>query len=432
MPEVSSLNQAVQIGVETTEGTAVPALKKLVSAGLKFSPKFNTEEIGATGNKFNSNVVATKEWTEGPLEGAANFNELTLFLDMILGNRVTTNPTGGVYQHVYTPNLSALDVMPTITAEFGDPRVIARRVVGAYLNEFGLEFNRDNAPKLSGKGMGRAIVTGVQLSTNEVQRVTITGSPTGGTFTLTWSGQTTSAIAYNASAAAVQTALENLSNIDPGDVNVTGGPGPGTPYDVEFRGRLAQADQPAMTASGAGLTGGSSPAVAISTTTPGVAPTPYTVSPLLPTQFTCYLDPTSGALGTTKIARLVSGAVNVSDRQAPVWVVDRAAPSYVGRVETKPKVGGEMMVHADAFSDTLIGYIKAATTLFWRTESIGPLISGGHFYTLLIDMAVNFGAPDDYSDEGGVYAQKFPVTAIWDATWNKAIQVTLKNTLASP
>src|SRR3954465_8763162 len=49
--------------------------------------------------------------------------------------------------------------------------------------------------------------------TNEVQTITVTGTPTGGTFTLTYSTQTTAAIAYNATAAAVQTALEALSNI---------------------------------------------------------------------------------------------------------------------------------------------------------------------------------------------------------------------------
>jgi len=87
--------------------------------------------------------------------------------------------------------------------------------------------------------------------------VTITGTPTGGTFTLTYNGQTTSGIPYNAAATAVQTALEALSNLAPGDVEVTGGPGPGTPFSVVF------ANGGTLTASGSGLTGGSSPAVTV-------------------------------------------------------------------------------------------------------------------------------------------------------------------------
>ena len=106
-------------------------------------------------------------------------------------------------------------------------------------------------------------------TSDEVQTVTITGGPTGGTFTLTYSGQTTAGIPYNASAAAVQTALENLSNIGVGDVVVTGGPGPGTPYTVTFGGALADTNVAQMTASGASLTGGTTPAVNVTTATAG-------------------------------------------------------------------------------------------------------------------------------------------------------------------
>lgn len=108
-----------------------------------------------------------------------------------------------------------------------------------------------------------------RAATAEVQTVTITGTPTGGTFTLTYNGQTTAPITYNAVAADVQSALEALSNVDPGDVTVGGGPGPGTPYTVTFDADLGNVTQ--LTASGAALTGGVSPAVGVATTTPGVS-----------------------------------------------------------------------------------------------------------------------------------------------------------------
>lgn len=52
---------------------------------------------------------------------------------------------------------------------------------------------------------------------------TIMGSAlvSAGTFTLSFGGQTTSAIQFNASAADIQSALEALSTVDPGDVTVT-------------------------------------------------------------------------------------------------------------------------------------------------------------------------------------------------------------------
>lgn len=110
----------------------------------------------------------------------------------------------------------------------------------------------------------------VATAVNEIQTVTITGSPTGGTFTLTFNGQTTATIAWNAAASAVQTALAALSTVGTGNVAVTGGPGPATPYTVTFIGALAGTNVPQMTASGAGLTGGTTPAVAVTTATGGV------------------------------------------------------------------------------------------------------------------------------------------------------------------
>ncbi|MFD7922536.1 hypothetical protein ACFV3R_25330 [Streptomyces sp. NPDC059740] len=105
--------------------------------------------------------------------------------------------------------------------------------------------------------------------TSEVQTVTVTGTPTGGTYTLTFSGQTTAGIAYNATAAQVKTALEALSNINPGDVVVSGGPHPGTPVVIAFAGQYLGEDVGQMTASATNLTGGTTPAVTVATTTAG-------------------------------------------------------------------------------------------------------------------------------------------------------------------
>lgn len=100
---------------------------------------------------------------------------------------------------------------------------------------------------------------------NEIQQIAIV-SATGGTFTLTFSGQTTAGIAYNASAAAIQTALEALSNINPGDVVVTGTP---FTWQVQFTGQYTNTNVAQMTANGASLTGGGA-SISVSTTVAGV------------------------------------------------------------------------------------------------------------------------------------------------------------------
>jgi hypothetical protein len=90
-----------------------------------------------------------------------------------------------------------------------------------------------------------------------VQTITIGGTPTGGTFTLGYQGQVTVPIAYNASAANVQTALVALSTIGAGNVVCTGGSLPGTAVTCTFQPALTGATIPLLTSNIAGLTGGS-------------------------------------------------------------------------------------------------------------------------------------------------------------------------------
>jgi len=112
--------------------------------------------------------------------------------------------------------------------------------------------------------------TGSGSPVNEVQTVTLTGTPSGGTFTLTYDGQTTGTIAYNASAATVTNALEALSNIGSGDVAVTGSAG--GPWTVTFTGALAGTNVPQMTADGSSLTGGSGETLNVTTEVASAGP----------------------------------------------------------------------------------------------------------------------------------------------------------------
>ena len=109
---------------------------------------------------------------------------------------------------------------------------------------------------------------------NTVYVVTETGSPAGGTFTLVVTtpdgAQTTAAIAQAATAAAVQAAIEALSNVNVGEVIVTGSAG--GPWTVSFVGGLT--DQVVTVALGTNsLSGGTTPSV---TTVESATTTNYT------------------------------------------------------------------------------------------------------------------------------------------------------------
>src|SRR5207245_741155 len=103
---------------------------------------------------------------------------------------------------------------------------------------------------------------------------TISGSPTGGSFTITFAAQTSRAIPYNASAADFQLALDDMSTVGKGNsraVLTTVGANP--VWTVEFLGALAAQAITLFTHTDS-LTGGASPAVAVATSQVGVAGTP--------------------------------------------------------------------------------------------------------------------------------------------------------------
>jgi hypothetical protein len=186
------------------------------------------------GAVFALGVRLTKLDTTGaPLTGTANSYTTSALVSISVG------------QTYSSPDSIELKNGSGATCVFYQPSAV---LLGGTISDF--KFCTPDPNVLAFCAGGDVITTG---GTNEQQTVTISGTPTGGTFTLTFNGQTTTAIAYNAISSVVLSALIALSNIRTGDVTVTGGPGPGTPYVVTFAGQFASEDGasiPQMTATG--------------------------------------------------------------------------------------------------------------------------------------------------------------------------------------
>lgn len=108
---------------------------------------------------------------------------------------------------------------------------------------------------------------GTGAAQTETQTLTKTGTPTAGNITLTYDGQTTGNIPWNATSAQVKTALDALSNID--TVTTAGGPLNTTAITITFTSDPGE-NVPQMTVNGA-FTGGGA---AVTTTTLGDVGTP--------------------------------------------------------------------------------------------------------------------------------------------------------------
>lgn len=156
-----------------------------------------------------------------------------------------------VYQHDHGDDSSA-EVLWAATTDFGEQTIT-------------LDANGTSSASFT----DREAVDARLAAVDEVQQVSITGGPTGGTFTLSFNGQTTSGIAYNAANATIETALEGLTTIGADNVSVAGGAFPANAKTVTFIGDLAATNVPILVANGASLTGGTSPGVTVAVVTEG-------------------------------------------------------------------------------------------------------------------------------------------------------------------
>lgn len=119
-------------------------------------------------------------------------------------------------------------------------------------------------------------IVGEAYGTDEVDVISITGAPTGGTFTAsvqlgTGTNRTTAAIPFNATPDQVQAALNLLVNVA-GDAVVRGDAG--GPYQIVLSGPTVGSSAITVAASGASLTGGTTPAATARQVTAAAAGTP--------------------------------------------------------------------------------------------------------------------------------------------------------------
>lgn len=141
-----------------------------------------------------------------------------------------------------------------------------RDLVGVWMRGTGVPAAGNIVVKFTGTGYTAA------SATDEIQTLQISGTPSGGTYAISWAGpyggtQTTAAVAYNATSATVQAALRLLTGLESVVVTTSAGAPPNVTHQIVFSGVPGPLNQ--ITADITGLTGGA-PAKAIATPTPGV------------------------------------------------------------------------------------------------------------------------------------------------------------------
>jgi hypothetical protein len=271
----------------------------------------------------------------------------------------------------------------------------------------------------------------MNLERNEVQALSKTGTPTAGTFTLTYSGQTTAAIAWNATAAAIKTALEALSNISVGDISVSGGPLPNTPVVITFKGTLGNQNIAALTVTPT-ITGGS---FQVDSTTQGNAgATELAQMPISSNQVNLYLDDSYADRGTTQIEDGFSAQISLPEKYDTRRVLDRARNSWKKPVEKAMEPTCVLTLEANAFSDALYATAKAdgLPTQYLRADAVGIEIpSATDNFEWGIDLPLKLKDAKENGDESGVDSYTFTFEIVEDDDMDSFFENWFVNNLSS-
>lgn len=426
--------ESTQIGIEAqgSEGIAVPTTRVLQSLGITLDPEVDINVFGPAGQLFDTAAILNREWATGGLTGIPDYREGAYPLTGVFGNAVVSAVSGtDVYDWLWTPrSAGGLDRPRTFSVEQGVLGLSAESTTFATLTAFNQNFSRAGGTDQGGALFARRLAWDAALSTNERQTVTITGGPTGGTFQLTLNGEQTAAIAYNATASAVQTALIALPSVQPGDVLVTGGPGPSVPYVVEFRGQYAQADVTLMTASHA-FTGGTTPAIGVTQTTAAVAPAADDVTPVMPGEVNVYVDTLYSAIGTSQFTGDFAAGWGIGDRRNPVWTLNRNLKSFASIVETKPNPTATLSVNNDDAGRALVDVMRSGAGRYIRIECVGPEIIPGFNYEYVVDLFCKISEAPGRGDVDGARSLDWTFRVMHSAAWGKAMQIRMRTNIGA-
>jgi hypothetical protein len=147
-----------------------------------------------------------------------------------------------------------------------------------------------------------------------------------------------------------------------------------------------------------------------------------------------FLDPTSTALGTTKLLRAFTGDLTIPGHFGMIWPLDSALTSYAASVELAMPATFALRLGADDADANGIAKARVGDRSFIRCVLKGPQIEAGtpaNYYLFQIDVCGEVSNIGNQADQDGVTAYDVTFTAIEDPTWAKSFEVTVINKLAA-
>ncbi len=426
MAERQKALQGIYIGGETTLGTEVAATHNIKGVNVKLDPNVELDEFRTDGDTFARKSVLNREWATVSADGKPDYNEIGWLLASVIGKPVTQLVTTGAYRHTFTLRTRSYHDPRGYTIWKGDDTG-REKTNHVLFSEFAQSIKR-SADAVTAAGFGTALQINPSAPTgaNEVQTLTIGGSPTGGTYKLSFKGARTTALAYNAANTAIQTALQALVPVGAGNLLVTGS----GPFVITAASALAGQLLDLIEAVEVALTGGTSPTATVTKTTKGGF-SEYDLVPIEPGDWSVFYATTLAGLAAGQLTRSFGSDFDVKDRYKPVWAEDRSKPSYVAHVESEASAMVKLTLEADAAGMGYLTKARAGEMGFLKLDAVGPEVVSGVDYAMSITQFGEVSAIGSFGDEEGVYTLECDHSARFDPTWGRTLEIVLVNKVAS-
>ena len=163
MTDRATLHQGVQIGVETTAGTAVAANKKLLATTIEPAIQANVDTFRPLGGKFRTIGAIGKEWTQANISGQMVYTDIVYLLSSCMNYAAPAQQAATTaYKWTFSPDQDGVDTVKTYTVETGGS-VRAHEVAYGLVTSFGYTITRDQAD-IRGTMMGALLTDGITMT----------------------------------------------------------------------------------------------------------------------------------------------------------------------------------------------------------------------------------------------------------------------------
>lgn len=450
MAHRAAVNQLVQLGPETTPGTAVAAAKLIEAFTWTWGIKPSIKLFRPTGRKYSSTAEELTEMTEGKISGDMDYNAAAYVLMSLFGAgtplaapAAPTISNAGAGGTVATGTYQA-----KVTYVDANGETVASASASTTTTDGTSTITINSPAALTGATGWYAYVT--QAGGNTYTRQQALGSPTtiGANLTLTAPPTSTGANPPTVNTSGT-TPKQHAPSAIAYDWQFTpplsGAANPQT-YTYQ-QGDSVRAEQMAyLLFSGWGYKIDRKSPVTISgdfmgqlITDPATMTPNPTIVPLLPMvgkQTNIYLDTTSAGIGTTQLTAFVSFEFAASGYYGPLWFLNRANPSWSAHVDLAPKNEVKLQMEADSQGMSLLAHMQAGDTVYVRVDALGPVIDAPNAINAEMkhDMALKVSNVSEFSDKDGLYAIEWTLEVVEDSSWGAsgtAQTLTLTNTLSA-